>query len=141
MRVDFYVLPAGDKNAPLPFTCRLTEKAYDLGQRIYIHAETEAQAAQLDNLLWTFRQGSFIPHALYETDNDSELPAHIGWRGEPASRDLLINLAPAVPLFYDRFERIAEIVSPDETAKLAARARFKFYREHGITPESHTIEN
>ncbi len=141
MRVDFYVLPAGDKDDRLPFTCRLAEKAYDQSQRIYIHAASEAQAAQLDNLLWTFRQGSFIPHALYETDDDSELPVHIGWRGEPASRDLLINLAPAVPPFYDRFARIAEIVDNDETARQAARERFRFYREHGITPESHTIEN
>jgi DNA polymerase-3 subunit chi len=141
VRVDFYVLPPGDKNDQLPFTCRLTEKAYDLGQRIYIHTESEAQAIQLDNLLWTFRQGSFIPHALYETDNDGELPAHIGWRGEPSGRDLLINLAPTVPVFHDRFERIAEIVNHDEAAKQAARERFKFYRERGITPESHTIEN
>ncbi len=138
--VDFYVLPASSKNERLVFACRLAEKAFDHGQRTYIHAESEEQAMQLDNLLWTFRQGSFLPHALYGTENDHDLPIHIGWQSELESHDVLINLAPKVPAFFDRFARVAEIVDTDESAKQTARERFRFYREHGITPASHTIE-
>lgn len=138
---DFYVLPASGKNERMVFACRLAEKAFDQGLRTYIHNESEEQAAQLDNLLWSFRQGSFLPHALYGAENDPELPIHIGWQSEPAAGAVLINLAPSVPAFFDRFERVAEIVDADPAVKQAARERFRFYREHGITPTSHTIEN
>lgn len=141
MVADFYVLPASGKNERLVFACRLAEKAFDQGRRVYIHAESEEQSMQLDNLLWTFRQGSFLPHALYCAENDNELPIHIGWQSESKAYDVLINLAPKVPVFFDRFERIAEIVDTDESVKQAARERFRFYREHGITPESHTLES
>lgn len=123
------------------FACRLADKAFDRNQRIYIHTESEEQALQLDNLLWTFRQGSFLPHALYGAENDSELPIHIGWQSEPETCDVLINLAPKVPAFFDRCVRIAEIVDADESVKQGARERFRFYREHGIMPESHTLES
>ena len=53
--------------------------------------------------------------------------------------DVLINLTPAVPLFFSRFARVAEIVGQDEDSKLSARERFRFYRDRGYALESHTI--
>ena len=139
-RVDFYVLenptPAG---AP-GLACRLAEKAYDEGHRIYIHVEDQQQAEALDALLWTFRAGSFIPHALTGEQGD-EAPVHIGFGEGPAEAhdDVLINLTAQVPLFFSRFARVAELVDADEAARLKARERFRFYRERGYTLDTHNI--
>ena len=120
---------------------RVRQARFDLGQHTYIHADSETQAAEMDNLLWTFRQGSFLPHALYGAGVDATLPIHIGWQSEPVACDVLINLSPTVPTFFSRCEHIAEIVDTDASVKQAGRGRFRFYREHGITPESHTLES
>lgn len=63
-RVDFYVLAGPKPAARLRFACRLAEKAYRLDHRVHLQTGSAAEAEQLDELLWTFRQGSFVPHEL-----------------------------------------------------------------------------
>ncbi|RJQ48063.1 MAG: DNA polymerase III subunit chi [Gammaproteobacteria bacterium] len=135
-RVDFYILSEPDK---LGFVCRLVEKTFHLGHRIYVHAESEEQAAQLDGLMWTFKQGSFVPHALCDADSDVEFPILIGHKEPSAPRAVLINLRAELPEFFARFERVAEIVAPDEASKRSGRERFRLYRERGCALETHTI--
>ena len=50
------MLPDVEAGARLHFTCRLTEKAYGLNNRTYVHMGSAAEARQLDELLWTFRE-------------------------------------------------------------------------------------
>ena len=71
IRIDFYVLPATDVGARLYFTCRLTEKVYGMQHRIHAHMGSSGQARELDELLWTFRQGSFLPHSLSVSATDA----------------------------------------------------------------------
>ena len=139
-RVDFYIMQeSGSGNRHL-LACRLTEKAYQLGHRIYIHAESQSEALVLDNLLWTFKQGSFVPHALYPCPDPSLTPVLIGHDAEAdAAGGVLVNLAGEVPAFFSRFERVAEIVDHDATHRENARARFRFYRDHGHEIQSHDI--
>ena len=114
-RVDFYLFGAGhDDRGPL--TCRLTEKIWKLGHRVYLRAPDAASARELDDLLWVFSQGSFVPHALHEGDNaGDEHPVLIGHTEPPADwSDVLINLAPDVPEWFSRFTRVAEVVGPAE---------------------------
>ncbi|RFA38004.1 hypothetical protein CAL65_06490 [Alkalilimnicola ehrlichii] len=58
-RIDFYILDENGGEGCEQFTCRLTEKAYDQGHKIFIRAATPEQASTVDKLLWTYRQGSF----------------------------------------------------------------------------------
>ncbi len=140
-RIDFYILEHGASENPLLFTCRLAEKVYTQGQRLYIHSLSEQQAAQLDDLLWSFRQGSFIPHGIYKSGRPADLPIHIGCGAEPeAGMDVLINLCQDVPAFFSRFARVAEIIEPGESGKPAGRERYRFYRDRGYPLESHTIK-
>ena len=62
-KVDFYLLGAGHNSHAL-FACRLAEKVWRLGHRVYLLAADPPAANELDDLLWTFSQGSFVPHAL-----------------------------------------------------------------------------
>ena len=141
-RVDFYVLKAGSARQRSVFACRLTEKAFRLGHRVYLHTASNRDTTQLNDLLWTFRDGSFVPHlpieqASGETE-DNDTPVHIGHGEEPGHHtDLMINLTDEVPLFFSRFERVAEIVAAD--TRETARDRFRFYRDRGYSLETHTL--
>ena len=43
----------------------------------------------------------------------------------------MVNFAADVPVFFSRFLRVIEMVGLDEVDKIAARKRFKFYRDQG----------
>ncbi len=145
-RIDFYVIDTSDIDSRLRFTCRLTELAYRRRHWIYLHADSEAQATRLDDLLWTFRQGSFIPHILGSGPMEGMMPVHIGWHPRIPQTDhregiaqMLINLSPEVPAFFNAFERVAEVVDQEPAVLVASRKRFATYRQYGATPETHKI--
>ncbi len=122
------------------FACRLAEKIYLLGHRVYIHAEAAAQAGKLDDLLWTFRGGSFVPHALLPSPIAAETPIVIGHDTAPEHHsDVLINLGTDVPSFFSRFTRLAELVDGDPGRREQARTRFRYYRERGYALATHKI--
>lgn len=136
-KVDFYILGAGSSEK---MACRLAEKAYGLGNRIYIHTKTAEQAKHMNELLWTFRDGSFVPHEPYQAGSASESPIQIGCHESPETDcDVLINLAPEVPLFFSRFLRVAELIAPNQDAKTQGRERFRFYRDRGYPLDTHDI--
>lgn len=137
-QVDFYVLDRVDELARYTLACKLAEKAWRLENSIHIHTMSEADASRLDELLWTFRDGSFVPHALASDNN--EAPITIGYGDAAvAPRDLLITLCDEIPLFADTFPRVAELVSSDEDCKLKSRKRYASYRDHGHKIETHKI--
>ena len=61
-RIDFYIL--AESNIPHRFVCNLASKVRAEGLRIHVQAESREQAVKLDDGFWTFRDISFIPHAL-----------------------------------------------------------------------------
>jgi DNA polymerase-3 subunit chi len=139
-RVDFYLLGAGGDRREL-VACRLAEKAYRLGHRVYLLAPDSPAAIALDELLWTFSQGSFVPHALCRDAADvGEHPVLIGHDEPPASvSDVLVSLAPQVPAWFSRFARVAELVGADEDDKARARERYRYYRERGYPLANHNL--
>lgn len=139
MKVDFYILSGGGESGHTRYTCRLTEKAYKLKHRIYIHVNTGVEAQQLDELLWTFSQGSFVPHELL-SDTAPESPVVIGYRDDaPQGYGLLINLSQQIPEFYNQFERVAEVVADHDSLRQTSREHFRFYRDNGANPDTHQI--
>ena len=140
-RIDFYVLPDAAENGRALLACRLADKAYSLGLGVYLLATSEAQAAALDDLLWTFRQDSFVPHERYPLLAGSEgSPVLIG-AAPPAevNAQVLINCTDSFPEGFERFERVVELVDQRIEVLAQSRERFKQYRERGFTPESHKL--
>ncbi len=138
-RVDFYVLSQPGEQARQIFACRLAEKAYRLNNRVHIETGDAAAAARLDELLWTFRDGSFVPHhVLGDSDLDSPVTIGCGAR-DVGDRDLLINLCDDIPPIAAGFPRIAELVTADDACRQASRQRFTAYRDEGHTLESHDV--
>ncbi len=140
-RIDFYVLSQSGEQARQLFACRLAEKAYKLEHTVHIHAGDEATASRLDELLWTFRDGSFVPHDLVRAGAaDTRAPVTVGCDpGYAGARDLLINLDDAIPTCAGAFPRIAELVTSDEDSKQKSRRRFVAYRDEGHELETHNV--
>ena len=143
-RVDFYVLPVSEPHGRLSFACRLAEKAWLGGHHVYLHSEDDTAACSLDELLWSFRDTSFVPHALRATGDGGApaVPVLIGCGDDPGDHhDVLINLGAAVPEFFGRFERVAEIVLNDPESRQASRVRWSFYKDRGYALEHHDMQH
>jgi DNA polymerase-3 subunit chi len=138
IRVDFYVHETAGFE-PLALTaCRLAEKAFMNAQRVFIHTDSEELARRLDERLWTFHDRSFVPHAIAGARSD--VPVLIGYGQPPAETfDLLINIAAQVPDFYERSSRVADLVDADTARREQGRERYRYYRERGLTPETHKL--
>ena len=143
-RVDFYVLAQDSLQQRDLFACRLIEKAYKLGNHIYIHSEQIEQAKAFDQLLWSWKKSSFIPHQLETTNQAEHDDIQIGWgKGNESAANhngLLINLAPTVPEFFSRFDRVAEIVVKHKAITKASRANYRFYKDRGYPLETHHLK-
>jgi len=141
-KIDFYLIQDLDVKARLEFACRLAEKAYKNRHRIYIHADSKEEAHELDELLWTYREESFLPHNLVGEGPDPAPPIQIGFEGKPENhRDILLNLNNAVPEFYSNFARVLEIVPSDAAAQELARLHYRFYRAEGYEIITHKLQS
>ena len=141
-KVDFYLLGAADARARLTTACRLTEKAYDQGLRVAVRTASPSETAEIDELLWTFSDRSFVPHAVWPAEPAiaEQTPVLIASGALPDShRDVLINLAADSPADPTRFGRICEVVGADEDTKRRARMRWRSYRDAGLAPASHDV--
>ena len=139
-RVDFYVVSRSEPDAVLSTACRLAEKAFRLKHRVFINAASRDQATALDQLLWTFRDDSFVPHCRAGAGTTRDDPVRIGCGEAPdAPFDVLINLGGDVPLWSRESARIAEIVGADPLSRAAGRKRYRHYRDEGCELESHTL--
>lgn len=137
-KVDFYILATGSREHT---ACKLAEKAWSLGHRIYIHTASPAQARHMDELLWIFREGSFLPHEQYQAGREGDSPILVGSDEAPdTDSDVLINLTNEVPLFFSRFLRVAEVVGADDEARRTGRERFRFYRDRGYPLDNHQLK-
>lgn len=141
-RIDFYILPTGDENERLAFCCRLIEKAYKQNHRIYIHAETEVQAYELDELLWTYREDSFLPHNLYGEGPEPPPPIQVGFQSVPEKhKDILINLSATVPEFYRNMNRVIELVNQNPEIQTVSRHHYRFYRSAQHEINTHKLQS
>jgi len=141
-RVDFYVLGQDSDQARLVLACRIAEKAMLRDQRVFIHSDP-ADARRLDELLWTFSQGSFVPHRVVAGADAAAAPEPvlIGTGECPAAEhwEVLINLADEVPEFFSRYERVVEPVDANPVRRQASRERYKFYRDRGYPLSTHQL--
>jgi DNA polymerase-3 subunit chi len=140
LRVDFYVIEEAGATARLKVACRLAEKAFLASQRTLIWHADRAELETLDELLWTFADGSFVPHEWLTSNAAAEAPVLLSAGAAPAAAvDFVVNLAADPPPFLHLTRRVAEIIDGDEGRRRAGRARFKAYRELGIEPVTHTL--
>lgn len=149
-QVDFYLISNRVNDAKFKLASRLANKLQRLEQSALVITDNADASSQLDRVMWTFSDTSFLAHDHFATsDNKSagkRASVQIGEHDNvnpqvlESAQDVLINLSSAIPLFNHHFSRIAEIVEHDETSKAAARKRFKSYQTEGFEIKTHPIE-
>ncbi|MBI1732259.1 MAG: DNA polymerase III subunit chi [Gammaproteobacteria bacterium] len=138
-RVDFHVLSASE--SPLRFACDMAARVREEDMILHIHAGSREDAVALDSLLWTFRDISFLPHALADDRAAETVPITVGWPGVmPRTKQALINLSEDIPEFAGDFERVIEPVPAAPELRDQSRQRFRRYREQGWELFTHEPE-
>jgi DNA polymerase-3 subunit chi len=140
-RVDFYLSEEAGESARLRLACRVTEKAYLARQRVVVYSDDPALLPRFDELLWTFGDGSFVPHdTVTQEGAPADAPVVLTTGPLPAEHaDVLINLASAVPPFFEKFARVAEFLDGRPEVRSSGRERFKAYRGKAIEPQTHHV--
>ena len=144
-RVDFYVTEESGEAARLRLACRVTEKAYLGKHRVVVFFEDPALLSRFDELLWTFGDGSFVPHDTVNHEGaDCVAPVALTIGPLPADApddpwQVLVNLGASVPAFHARFARIAEFLDARPEVRAAGRERFKSYRANSMEPHTHNV--
>lgn len=125
---------------PLDVARRVATKAHAQGKRVMIHAPDPATADAIDRLLWTTPTLGFVPHCRDTDALAAETPVLIGSNVDAlASADVMINLDPAQPAAFARFERLVEIIGQDDASRERGRERYRFYQTRGYALTTHDL--
>ena len=134
--IDFYT----HVDDTLGVVAKLVAKAWTQHGHVRVLTPDAATTDALDRLLWLQPATGFLPHCRLESPLASDTPIlvdHALEHSGPAG--VLINLTPAPPPFFSRFQRLAEIVPAGEAAVQAGRERYRFYRERGYELKAHNL--
>ncbi|MDF1758225.1 MAG: DNA polymerase III subunit chi [Legionellaceae bacterium] len=140
MQIDFYILDKDTPSALELFACRIIEKAYKRGHKVFVFCENMHATHTVDELLWTYKADSFIPHNIQGEGPEPPPMVQIGHSDEPRGfNDILLNLSHEIPRFYKKFSRVIEIVENTESAKEISRNHFREYKKQGYKLQTHNI--
>jgi len=125
----------------LAVACRLAAKSMQQKKRLLIFAPQPELAQRVDRMLWTQPAVSFVPHCLAHDAAAADTPVLIAVdeAPPPVACDILMNLGADCPPFFERHERLIEIVSQEDEDLRAGRARFRFYRDRGYAIQNHDL--
>lgn len=139
-RVDFYVTESTAPRDRLRTACRVVEKAYLAGNTVLVwHTDLE-ELREFDELLWTFGDGSFVPHEAITASGFTSAPVLLtSAPTPPGGYDVLVNLAAEVPECVAGARRVAEFIDGDPDRRQAGRARFRAYKDRGWSPVTHNL--
>ena len=123
--VFFIELPTSNK---LKFVCDVTELFYNQNHSLAIYAHDPKSVTQIDQLLWTWKQDSFIPHS--RSGQQDTTPVTISASGEDlAHTDVLIQFDPIQPDELSRFRYVIDFAELYDKNRLSdSRRRFKELR-------------
>ena len=139
-RADFYLIGKPRfREQPLLLVCELARKASDACLPMLVLCASQAQAEQLDDLLWSFDPDAYVAHQIFGADEDEdEVPVLLAApEHDVAMRPMVLNLRDAaVP---DGFDRVLEVVPADDSARGPLRERWKQYVARGIEVNKHDM--
>jgi len=132
-RIDFHT-NITDK---VSYACRLARKAYAARAKLVLLAEDDAQAAQLNEALWTLSDVDFLPHVMAGDALAAVTPIIVTASDTAPTphADMLINLTRRTPASFARFARVFEIISTDADDAAEGRKRYAAYKKasHPLT--------
>lgn len=128
--IGFYHLRSMPLERALP---KLIERALGEGMRVVVLAGSPERVAQLDALLWTYDDCSFLPHASPREGNAARQPVWLTHEDEnPNAATMLVLVDGADSAHLGDYRRVCDIFDGnDEAAVEAARLRWRAAKEAG----------
>lgn len=128
----------------IDYACRLSRKAQRQGLSLTVAGPADA-LTEFDRQLWSFAAPEFVPHAW--ADRQAEIPPRLHastvWLSaqplDAPAHDALLNLGEGVPVGFETFARLYEVVSTSQADRLAARSRWKTYADRGYAIKRHEV--
>ena len=128
----------------LLYACKLVRKLQRVGMPLVVSADA-GTAAELSERLWAFGGGvQFLAHRHADATpavlqaSPTVLAQQLG-DGLPHHK-VLLNLQADMPVGFERFERVIEVVSAqDEEDRNTARQRWRAYQAAGHAIERHDL--
>jgi DNA polymerase-3 subunit chi len=138
-RIDFYKLNSRNRSRINRFCCQLADKVVKTGNPVFVRTKNEAESHALDDVMWTFSDSSFLPHAIQGDTEDADAPVIIGHSASASKGYLLINLSDEFPEDTQNYERVAEIISDAAENLQKGRARYSAYKRNAYPLHYHEI--
>jgi len=128
--IQFYHLTATPLERALP---KLLEKALAAKFKIVVVADSDERVEQLNQSLWTYHPGSFLPHGSAKDGHVEKQPIFLSTHIKtPNQANLLAVTNGAQPEKPEQFERILDIFDGNDVQAVAkARTRWKSYKDLG----------
>ncbi|MES2552819.1 MAG: DNA polymerase III subunit chi [Pseudomonadota bacterium] len=118
----------------------LADSAVKKGRKLMLYTQDEQSSIAIERYMWTQPAIGFLPHCRPEHALAGQTPVIVDWTGEKLVHDdVLVNFKSEHPPFFSRFRRLIELVGLDEEEKVAARQRFRFYRDRGYEIKSFDV--
>ena len=129
-QIGFYHLSSTPLERALP---KLLERAREQGYLIVVRAGSAERVAQLDAVLWTYDEASFLPHGSAHDGNASAQPIWLTAGDENPNQATMLVLLDGIEVTdLSSFARCADIFDGnDESAVEAARERWRRAQEAG----------
>ena len=117
--------------------CKIVKKYYNDGHKILVKSNDQDIIDDINKLLWTFEQLTFIPHStnleydyntpvlLYKNDykNDSVIKKDY---------NIILNIDTVLDTTDNDHEIIIEIVGHDENKKTISREKYLYYKKNNL---------
>ncbi len=124
----FYHLESQPLERVLPV---LVEKSLERGWKVVVETSSDERAEAIDNMLWTYRDDSFLPHARAGGSEDAVQPVLITTRPHnPNGAQVRFFVDRAVPQTGEGYERIVFMFSGrDPDAVTEARTAWRALKD------------
>jgi DNA polymerase-3 subunit chi len=131
MQISFYHLRSTSLERALP---KLLEKAYNVGMKALILVDSEEAMDALNEQLWQYDPGSFLPHGSIADPTAQAQPILLSTTLDNQNNADILCITNGVELNETHhFARVLDIFDGnDETATTNARARWKTYTEQSL---------
>lgn len=126
----------------LRYTCRLLRKIAASGASAVVCAEPDTLAA-VDAGLWSVAPTDFVPHVAQDAPvaQLKRSPIVLTSQPEQAATDrVLVNLHPQMPVNYDSYLRVIEVVSAAGEDRDSARMKWRQYTAAGHSIVRHDLQ-
>ena len=120
----------------------LLEKVLKTGKTVVVKCPSEGRMERLDEALWSYKEGSFLPHGTQDDAFKEKQPVYLTTEDEnPNGAEILVTVSGATSADFSSFERVLDMFEASDVQKENARERWKDLKSKGYPLTYYAFEN